>query len=69
MNLPIPYEVENLIASCFTPGDVQLRNNLSYRFFCRYLWDKILEKAVERYTRLIALGKEGGLKDKRLRIV
>jgi glycosyltransferase involved in cell wall biosynthesis len=32
-------------------------------------WDKILENAVERYTRLIALGKEGALKDKRLRIV
>ena len=32
-------------------------------------WDKILENAVERYTRLIALGKEGLLKDKRLRIV
>lgn len=43
MNMPIPYEVENLIASCFSPGDVQLRNNASYRFFCRYLWDKILE--------------------------
>ena len=32
-------------------------------------WDKILENAVERYTRLIALGREGLLKDKRLRIV
>ena len=32
-------------------------------------WDKVLEKAVERYTRLIALGKEGKLKDKKRRIL
>lgn len=32
-------------------------------------WDKVLEKAVERYTRLVALGKEGKLKDKRKRML
>ena len=32
-------------------------------------WDKVLEKAVERYERLIALGKEGKLKDKRKRML
>ena len=32
-------------------------------------WDKVLETAVERYTRLIALGKEGRLKDKRARMI
>ena len=32
-------------------------------------WEKILETAVERYTRLVALGREGKLKDKRMRIV
>ena len=32
-------------------------------------WSKVLEKASERYERLVALGKEGKLKDKRRRIV
>ena len=32
-------------------------------------WNVILETAVERYTRLVALGREGRLKDKRIRIV
>ncbi len=32
-------------------------------------WETILETAVERYTRLIALGREGKLKNKRIRIV
>ena len=32
-------------------------------------WDKVLETAVERYERLIALGKEGKLKDKRKRML
>ena len=32
-------------------------------------WDKVMEKAVERYTRLIALGREGKLKDKRMRML
>ena len=32
-------------------------------------WDKVLETAVERYERLVALGKEGKLKDKRKRVL
>ena len=32
-------------------------------------WDKVLETAVERYERLVALGKEGRLKDKRKRML
>ena len=32
-------------------------------------WDGIMEKAVERYTRLIALGKEGKLNRKYLRVI
>ena len=32
-------------------------------------WDGIMEKAVERYTRLIALGKEGRLNRKYLRVI
>ena len=32
-------------------------------------WSKVLETASERYERLVALGREGKLKDKRRRIV
>jgi len=32
-------------------------------------WDKVMETAVERYERLVALGKEGKLKDKRKRLL
>ncbi len=32
-------------------------------------WSRVLETAAERYARLVALGKEGKLKDKRRRIV
>jgi len=32
-------------------------------------WEKVLETAVERYERLVALGKEGKLKDKRKRLL
>ena len=32
-------------------------------------WSKVLETAVERYERLVALGREGRLRDKRRRIV
>ena len=32
-------------------------------------WCKVMEKAVERYERLVALGREGKLKEKRIRIV
>ena len=32
-------------------------------------WETILETAVERYTRLVALGRKGKLKNKRIRIV
>ena len=32
-------------------------------------WDKVLENASERYERLVALGKEGKLKDKRKRML
>lgn len=32
-------------------------------------WEQIMEKAVERYTRLVALGKEGKLNKKYLRVI
>ena len=32
-------------------------------------WKTVMERAVERYTRLVALGREGKLKDKKIRII
>ena len=32
-------------------------------------WEKVMEKAAERYERLVALGREGKLKDKRKRML
>lgn len=32
-------------------------------------WEKVMEKAAERYERLVALGREGKLKDKRKRVL
>ena len=32
-------------------------------------WERTMEKAVERYTRLVALGKEGKLNKKSLRVI
>ena len=42
MEMPIPFQVENIIASSFTPHGVVKSNNNSFKFFCRYLWEKIL---------------------------
>ena len=42
MNMPIPFEIENVVASSFTPHGVIKSNNASFRFFARYLWEKIL---------------------------
>lgn len=42
MNMPIPFNIENLVASSYTPHGVIKTNNASFRFFCRYLWEKIL---------------------------
>ena len=32
-------------------------------------WERTIEKAVERYTRLVALGREGKLSKKSLRVI
>jgi hypothetical protein len=32
-------------------------------------WERIMEKAVERYTRLVALGREGKLSKKSMRVI
>lgn len=42
MNMPIPFNIENIVASSYTPRGVIKTNNASFRFFSRYLWEKIL---------------------------
>lgn len=42
MNMPIPFNIENIVASSYTPRGVIKTNNTSFRFFSRYLWEKIL---------------------------
>ena len=40
--MPIPFNIENIVASSYTPRGVIKTNNASFRFFSRYLWEKIL---------------------------
>ena len=40
--MPIPFNIENIVASSYTPRGVIKTNNTSFRFFSRYLWEKIL---------------------------
>lgn len=42
MIMPIPYNIENMVASSYTPRGVIKRNNASFIFFCRYLWEKVI---------------------------
>lgn len=42
MNMPIPFNVENVIAASYTPHGVIKSNNNTFKFYCRYLWEKIL---------------------------
>ena len=56
MNMPIPFDVINLINSCYSPNSVVKRNNYSYNFYCRYLYDKL--KAVFKFTMPETFGEE-----------
>lgn len=40
--MPIPFNIENIAASSYTPRGVIKTNNASFKFFSRYLWEKIL---------------------------
>ena len=42
MSMPIPFEIENIVASSYTPHGVIKSNNATFRFFSRYLWEKLL---------------------------
>ena len=64
-----PKDLARVLTGALSQPDLLTKAGEKARETIPVPWDKILENAVERYTRLIALGKEGALKDKRLRIV
>ena len=40
MSLPYDYEIQNIVASSFTPANPKIRGSYEYTIFCRYLWQK-----------------------------
>lgn len=42
MNLPIPYNVENVAKASFSPSTFHLADNASFKFYARYLWQKMI---------------------------
>lgn len=42
MNMPIPLSIENLIKSSVSPSGVRYGNNAAFDFYCRYLWQKLV---------------------------
>lgn len=42
MNLPLGYDVINIINASYSPGGVVKKNNATYNFYCRYLYNKLL---------------------------
>lgn len=43
MNMPpIPFSIENLIKSSVSPSGVNYGNNAAFGFYCRYLWQKMV---------------------------
>lgn len=56
MNMPIPFDIINLINSCHSPNSVVKRNNYAYSFYCRYLYDKL--KAVFTFKLPETFGEE-----------
>lgn len=56
MNMPIPFDVMNLVNSCYSPNSVIKRNNATYNLYCRYLYDKL--KAVFTFKLPDTFGEE-----------
>ena len=42
MNLPIPYDVQNVAKASFSPSTFHLADNASFGFYARYLWQKMI---------------------------
>lgn len=43
MQMPIEFSVTNIIGASYTPHNVEIRNNSTYNFLCRYLWQKLTD--------------------------
>lgn len=56
MEMPIPFNIINLINSSYSPNSVVKRNNATFAFYCRYLYDKL--KAVFTFKFPETLGEE-----------
>ena len=56
MNMPIPFDVANIVNSSYSPNGVIKRNNATYNFYCRYLFDKM--KAVFKFKLPDTFGEE-----------
>ncbi len=64
-----PKDLARVISGVLEDPDLLARAGEKARETIPVPWETIMETVVERYTRLVALGKEGKLKDKRIRIV
>ncbi len=64
-----PADLARVIAGILTDPEKAAAVGQTARETIPVPWSKVLETASERYERLVALGKEGKLKDKRRRIV
>ena len=40
MSLPYDYEIQNIVASSYTPANPKVQGSYEYALFCRYLWQK-----------------------------
>ena len=64
-----PKDLARVIAGAMDDPERRGRIGAAARETIPVPWSKVLETAAERYERLVALGKEGKLKDKRRRLV
>ena len=64
-----PEDLARVIAGILEDPETRDRIGQAARETIPVPWSKVLEAAEERYERLVALGKEGKLKDKRRRLV
>ena len=64
-----PEDLARVIAGALDNPEQRSRIGAAARETIPVPWSKVLETAAQRYERLVALGREGKLKDKRRRIV
>ena len=64
-----PADLARVIARCLADPDGLAEMGRRAQETIPIAWSEVMESVVERYTRLVALGKEGKLRDKHRRIV